>query len=529
MQTSSYGRLSKALVALLFVAELLSDGTAAVASPPSIPSIFDWLGFGGQSNGVPVVAVCPAGNLLGTWRFDFVHPQAEKRRHEHPVEWLPDPPCRYSVHTAADLAHRFAGRRVLVAGDSISRHFYYALLEWAEGCFEDDLTVARTNACGFGASRNDRSSRIVSVAGVEYEFAWVTHLHGFGELRDGEAGTVIDRILASDVAILGSGFWHVAYPSGEAAADRLRQDAEEAFDLFAALKEAQERSTRWQRLGSLAPPRVVWRGNFELEMHNINMNTENSLALDAAILRAAQEAGFLGVSVSHLFRGVRAPGANETRIFTLDGIHPLPRVMLAGARTVLAAVAAAEDASGAMRAPLWQSSSCGRRPTRTQTPSRYATASQAWTRSVTPTRTASVSSSTSQVPTGSASRSASHTQSRTESQSWTAAPTQARDRQIRIRPLLALHHPGTTHDGSKSGSGFVLGQSVREEGVEPGGLGRGYAALDLGTVQLGGKVAIIAALVIGGALLGRWWRQCSSSCCLGPPAARGGLRSRMAR
>lgn len=120
------------------------------------------------------------------------------------------------MSTAADLAARFAGRRILVAGDSISRHFYFALLEMAGACYEGGVLSdeGRELCSTVSQLRNDRSHRVVAVRGVEYEFVWATHVHWFKDLedvRDG-SGPILEHIAAADIVILGSGFWHLDHP-----------------------------------------------------------------------------------------------------------------------------------------------------------------------------------------------------------------------------------------------------------------------------------------------------------------------------
>ena len=154
---------------------------------------------------------CPRGFTAGKWT-----PTQDERL--LPGFWVPGPPpCVFRVNTAADLADRFAGRRILVAGDSISRHFYFALLEMAGACYEGGVVLGDEER-GFcntiSQLRNDRSHRLVAVRGVEYEFVWATHVHWFKDLedvRDG-SGPILEHIAAADIVILGSGFWHLDHP-----------------------------------------------------------------------------------------------------------------------------------------------------------------------------------------------------------------------------------------------------------------------------------------------------------------------------
>lgn len=150
---------------------------------------------------------CSRGFRAGSWRMT-TEPSMQ------PAEWLPGPPaCAYLVNTADNLAERFSGRRIVVAGDSISRHFYFALLELAGACYEKrELSEAEKRHCSFAwGNRNSRDHRVVNVRGVDYEFFWATHVHSFMD-RVIDNTTAIDLILAADIAILGSGFWHIDHP-----------------------------------------------------------------------------------------------------------------------------------------------------------------------------------------------------------------------------------------------------------------------------------------------------------------------------
>jgi hypothetical protein len=157
---------------------------------------------------------------------------------------------------------------------------------------------------------------------------WATHVHTMWE----QDGAVLERILSSDIAILGAGFWHLGSPDKAKPTGPYDGALAQAQELFTKLSVARGDSKR---------PLIVWRSNCQVEaIAKVDLNQRTSLALDTALLQLAGDAGLLAVPVFDLYSGslphslLQATGnrsINESiarPVFTLDGTHPLPRVLL---------------------------------------------------------------------------------------------------------------------------------------------------------------------------------------------------------
>ena len=108
---------------------------------------------------VRALTPCAAG-AEGTWEGEVdVVPEAAPSKKgvwklRWPVTWRQTPPCNWRVPSPAAFNRMFAGRHILVAGDSVSRLTAYNLLSWASGWW-----VAR---CVVQATTWSRSSIVVA-------------------------------------------------------------------------------------------------------------------------------------------------------------------------------------------------------------------------------------------------------------------------------------------------------------------------------------------------------------------------------
>ena len=123
--------------------------------------------------------------------------------------WIMKPPCKWRMGTTADVQRYYRGAYIVVAGDSVSRMFFYELALWLSGCEEPVEQHADARKCHeYAANRMNRDPRVIYIprVGVTIEFMWVTHVHYMVEMLP----IILSK--GAHIFILSTGFWHMRHP-----------------------------------------------------------------------------------------------------------------------------------------------------------------------------------------------------------------------------------------------------------------------------------------------------------------------------
>jgi hypothetical protein len=223
---------------------------------------------------------------------------AAKDGHVRATRWRPEPPCRWRIDTRHDFLSRFGGTKILIAGDSVSRMFYYELLLWLHGChdsaeeLEGEPSVDAEKCLLYASRRYDRepvtfvvspkvSATASAASGVALTFRWVTHTFRFFEgLDDANAFDVAKQLRDDprrfDVFLINAGFWHVRHPAYDShIAGPFNGAAEQSAELIRALLALQNSS------GVDVRRRVFWRSTTRVESPEGSFNTASMEAMNA--------------------------------------------------------------------------------------------------------------------------------------------------------------------------------------------------------------------------------------------------------